>query len=97
MADETLLNTLVFGDATGYSVLPVGEYDLRITDPGGVPVLIDILPTLPGNGAVISILATADRKNQARGAFVLPSNNTGFFLVVAVEDSVFADRFKVND
>ncbi len=97
LADGTLLATLVFGDATGYSVLPVNEYDLRITGPGGTPILIDILPIVPASGAIFSILVTGDGANQALGAFALPSNNTGFFLEVVLEDLIYADRFQGND
>lgn len=97
LADGTVLATLDYGDATGYSVLPVGLYDISITGPGGTPTLIDLVPFLPGNGAIFSILATGDAENQAFGAFNLPSNFFGNFLPLVIDDSVFADRFKVND
>jgi hypothetical protein len=81
LADGTpVLEGVEFGDVTGFLELPAGTYDLTITAPGGVPVLINPEPVTASDGDIISAFATGEGNNQALGVFAWPANMEGFFL-----------------
>ena len=75
-----VLTDVVYSAVTGYIPLPVGEYDLTITAPGGDPVLIDPLPVDLTDGMILSAFAAGEGVNQDLGVFALPSDAVGFFL-----------------
>jgi PKD repeat protein len=72
-----------FGDVTGFIPLEAGEYDLKITTPGGAVTLIDPLPVDFAEGMIISAFASGDGVNQDLGVFALPAGVEGFFLPLA--------------
>lgn len=74
-----------FGDVTGFIPLPEGEYDLKITTPGGDVTLIDPLPVVFTEGMIISAFATGEGANQPLGVYALPAYDAGFFLPLYVE------------
>ncbi len=81
LADGTpVLEGVEFGDVTGFLELPAGTYDLIITAPGGVPVLINPLPVPANEGDIISAFATGEGSNQDLGVFAWPPDMAGFFL-----------------
>lgn len=85
LEDGTLvLGNVDFGDVTGFLPLPAGEYDLKITTPGGAVTLIDPLPVTFTEGQILSAFATGDGNNQKVGAFALPAGDPGFFLPLRV-------------
>jgi hypothetical protein len=66
-----------------YIELPAGEYDLKITTPGGGTTLIDPKPVTLNDGDIVSAFATGDGGNQPLGVFALPSGQQGAFLDLA--------------
>jgi trimeric autotransporter adhesin len=81
LADGTpVLEGVEFGDVTGFLELPAGTYDLTITAPGGVPVLINPEPVTASDGDIISAFATGEGSNQDLGVFAWPADMAGFFL-----------------
>jgi hypothetical protein len=69
-----------FGDVTGFMPLPAGEYDLKITTPGGDVTLIDPFPVNFAEGTIISAFAVGEGDNQSLGVFALPAGEEGFML-----------------
>jgi hypothetical protein len=69
-----------FSDVTGFIPLAAGEYDLKITTPGGDVTLIDPLPVVFTEGMIISAFATGEGVNQPLGVYALPAYDAGFFL-----------------
>jgi hypothetical protein len=63
--------------------LPAGEYDLKITTPGGATTLIDPVAVTLNEGDIVSAFATGDGANQPLGVFALPSGQQGAFLDLA--------------
>ena len=80
-----ILENVDFGDVTAFLPLPAGEYDLKITTPGGETTLIDPLPVAFAEGTIISAFASGEGLNQALGIFALPAGVEGFFLPLYVE------------
>jgi hypothetical protein len=78
-----ILDNVDFGDVTAYLPLPAGEYDLKITTPGGEVTLIDPLPVNFAEGMIISAFASGEGDNQDLGIFALPADMEGFFLDMA--------------
>jgi 2',3'-cyclic-nucleotide 2'-phosphodiesterase (5'-nucleotidase family)/subtilisin family serine protease len=81
-----VLEGVNFGDVTGFLPLPAGEYDLKITTPGGAVTLIDPEPVTLTEGLILSAFATGDITNQPVGVFALPAGDPGFFLPLTVYD-----------
>ncbi len=75
-----VLTDVAYADITGYLELPAGEYDLKITTPGGGTMLIDPLPVAFADGDIITAFATGEGSNQALGVFAWPPDTMGFFL-----------------
>jgi hypothetical protein len=75
-----VLENVDFGDVTAFLPLPVGEYDLKITTPGGETTLIDPLPVYFTEGMILSAFASGEGVNQDLGVFALPAGVEGFFL-----------------
>lgn len=75
-----VLEGVNFGDVTDFLPLPAGEYDLKITSPGGAVTLIDPEPVTFTEGQILSAFATGDAANQPVGVFALPADDPGFFL-----------------
>jgi hypothetical protein len=71
---------VAFGDVTAFLPLDAGEYDLKITTPGGAVTLIDPVPVTFTEGAIITAFATGDGSNQPLGVFAWPADEPGFFL-----------------
>jgi hypothetical protein len=66
------LDNVPYFTASGYLEIPAGRYDLKVATPDGSRNLIDLAPvTLPA-GAVLSVLATGDGRNQPLGFTALP-------------------------
>jgi hypothetical protein len=78
-----ILEGVNFTDVTGYIELDAGEYDLKITTPGGETTLIDPLPVDFAEGATVTAFATGDAYNQDVGVFAWPPDMEGFFLPLA--------------
>jgi len=74
-----LLN-VEFGDVAPYVELPAGEYDLKITTPGGATTLINLAPITFIDGQILSAFAVGNGTVQPLGGFALPSGEPGFFL-----------------
>jgi minor extracellular serine protease Vpr len=83
-----------FGDVTGYIALPAGQYDLRITAPGGSPIVINPLPVNLPAGAILSAFAAGDRDNQGLGVFALPADAPGDFLPLTTYQVFMPTVFK---
>jgi hypothetical protein len=75
-----VLTDVVFSAVAPYIELPAGEYDLKITTPGGDTTLIDPVPVTLNEGDIVSAFATGDGANQPLGVFALPSGEVGAFL-----------------
>jgi hypothetical protein len=71
-----------FGDVTNYIALTVGEYDLKITTPGGATTLIDPQAVTFTEGQILSAFATGDGANQDLGVFALPAGEPGHFVPI---------------
>ncbi len=80
LADGTLIQAVDYADFSNGLELPAGAYDLRITAPGGEPVLIDPIAIDLSEGQILSAFATGDGANQRLGAFALPAGEPGFFI-----------------
>jgi hypothetical protein len=81
-----VLTDVVYSAVTPYIQLPAGEYDLKITTPGGDVTLIDPAPVTFTEGQILSAFATGEGANQPLGAYALPSGELGFFLPLAEEE-----------
>lgn len=86
LADGTLIQAVDFGDITGFTELPAGDYDLQITAPGGSPVLIDPYALTFGEGDIITAFAVGDGVNQDLGVFALPPGSAGSFLQLKLNE-----------
>jgi hypothetical protein len=75
-----VLENVAYGDVAAYLELPAGEYDLKITTPGGDVTLIDPEPVTFTDGQILSAFATGEGANQPLGAYALPAGEMGFFL-----------------
>jgi hypothetical protein len=80
-----ILDDVAFGDVTGFTPLPVGEYDLKITSPDGATTYIDPLPVTFTEGQIVSAYAVGDGVNQPLGVFAWPAGVPGFLLPLAEE------------
>jgi hypothetical protein len=78
-----VLTDVAFSAVAPYIELPAGEYDLKITTPGGDTTLIDPVPVTFNDGDIVSAFATGDGANQPLGVFALPSGQQGAFLDLA--------------
>jgi len=66
------LNSVRFGEASGFLELPAGVVDVKVTSPDGAINLIDPLPVdLPG-GANVTVVAVGNGDQQPLGALALP-------------------------
>jgi hypothetical protein len=83
---DPVLENVAYGDVSPYLELPAGEYDLKITTPGGDVTLIDPEPVTFTDGQILSAFATGEGANQSLGAYALPSGQLGFFLPLAEEE-----------
>ena len=81
--DTPILTNVDFGDVAAYLELDAGEYDLKITTPGGGATLIDPLPVTFAAGDIVSAFATGEGVNQDLGVFALPAGEIGGFLPLA--------------
>ncbi|MCA9970190.1 MAG: DUF4397 domain-containing protein, partial [Anaerolineales bacterium] len=77
-----VLTNVNFSDVSGYLALPAGEYDLKITTPGGGDTLIDPLPVTFAAGDIVSVFAVGDGTNEPTGAYALPAGASGYFLPI---------------
>jgi uncharacterized repeat protein (TIGR01451 family) len=78
-----ILDDVAFGDVTGFTPLPAGEYDLKITSPDGAMTYIDPLPVTFNDGDIVSAYAVGDGVNQPLGVFAWPAGVPGFLLPLA--------------
>jgi hypothetical protein len=78
-----ILQNITFGDVAAFLPLAAGSYDLKVTAPGGTPVLIDPAPATFTAGQVVSAFATGNGPLQPLGVFALPRNAVGSFLPLA--------------
>lgn len=72
-----VLEGVNFGDVAGYLPLPAGEYDLKITTPGGDTTLIDLMPVTLDEGVIYTAFAVGDGTNEPVGAFVMADGMMG--------------------
>jgi minor extracellular serine protease Vpr len=90
LQDGTSVKTgLSYGDVGSFVSLPVGEYDLIITTPGGDTTLINPQPVTFTEGQIVSAFATGDGDNQALGVFALPAGEEGSFLPLKLTQLVY--------
>ena len=75
-----VLENIDFGDVADYVELAAGEYDLKITTPGGGTTLINLAPVSFAEGDIVSAFAVGDGTVQDLGGFALPADAVGFFL-----------------
>ncbi|MCB8967037.1 MAG: DUF4397 domain-containing protein [Ardenticatenaceae bacterium] len=78
-----VLTNVLYSAIVGYLELPAGEYDLKVTTPGGGVTLIDPLPVTFVDGQIVNVFATGDGNNQPFGAFAWPPDAEGAFLPLA--------------
>jgi hypothetical protein len=78
-----IVDNVPYGLIGGYTSLPVGSYDLKITSADGSVTLIDPLPVDLVSGDIVSIFAVGDGDNQPVGAFALPPGSPGSLLPLA--------------
>lgn len=87
LQDGTLvLGDVVFGSVAARVELPAGEYDLKITTPGGETTLIDPQPTTFAEGDIVSAFAVGDGSNQDLGVFTIINGAEGVFLPLEGDD-----------
>lgn len=85
LADGTpVLTDVDFGEVSSYIPLPIGEYDLIITAPGGDPVLINPIALTFAEGEIVTALAVGDGVNQELGVFGMPQGAPGDFVPLVV-------------
>lgn len=81
LEDGTLVvGDVDFTDVTGYIELDAGEYDLKITTPGGDTTLINPRAVTFSEGDIVTAFATGEGTNQDLGVFAWPVDVEGFFL-----------------
>jgi hypothetical protein len=78
-----VITDVAFSDVTAFMPMAAGEYDLKVTTPGGAVTLIDPLPVTFNAGDIVSAFATGDGGNQPLGAFAWPAGVPGGFLPLA--------------
>ncbi len=82
---DVVAENVAFGDVSAYLELPAGEYDLKVTAPGGDTTLIDIEPEEFGEGEIVSVFAIGDGVNQDLGAFLFAQE--GFGTILGLEET----------
>ncbi len=82
---DLVLENVAFGDVSGYLELPAGEYDLKVTTPGGDTTLFDLEPEGFEAGEVVSVFAIGDGANQDFAAFLFAQE--GFGTIIDQEES----------
>ncbi len=80
-----VLTDVNFGDVAAYLPLPAGEYDLKITTPGGETTLIDLMPVTLDEGMIYTAFAVGDGVNEPVGAFVMADGQMGGLVDLATQ------------
>jgi hypothetical protein len=75
-----VITDVVYGDVAPYLELEAGNYNLKITTPGGDVTLIDLPDVEFSGGQILSAFATGEGVNQDLLAYALPSGDLGYFL-----------------
>jgi len=75
-----VITDVPFGAVADYIELAAGEYDLKVTTPGGGTTLIDPLPATFNAGDIVSAFAVGDGANQPLGVFAWPAGVPGSLL-----------------
>ena len=70
------LNSVLFGQNSGFFEIPAGNYDLNVSTADGSTRLIDIAPIDLPAGAVVNVFATGDGINQPVGAYAVFGDGT---------------------
>ncbi len=84
LQDGTILaDDVPYGLIGGYTPLPAGTYDLKITSADGSTTLIDVMPMDLNSGDIVSLFAVGDGSNQPLGGFALPQGFPGALLPLA--------------
>lgn len=84
LQDGTILAPYVHcGLIGGYTPLPAGTYDLKITSADGSTTLIDVMPVDLNAGDIVSVFAVGDGSNQPLGGFSLPQGSPGALMPLA--------------
>jgi len=65
------LDSVLFGQDSGFFEIPAGNYDLNVSTADGSIRLIDIAPLDLPAGAVVNVFATGDGVNQPVGAYAV--------------------------
>ena len=75
-----VITDVPFGAVADYIELAAGEYDLKVTTPGGGTTLIDPLPATFNAGDIVSAFGVGDGANQPLGVFAWPAGVPGSLL-----------------
>ncbi|WP_154224639.1 DUF4397 domain-containing protein [Marinicella rhabdoformis] len=76
------LNSVLFGQDSGFFEIPAGNYDLNVSTADGSTRLIDIAPIDLPAGAVVNVFATGDGVNQPVGAYAVFGDGTSASLAL---------------
>ncbi|MCA9980249.1 MAG: DUF4397 domain-containing protein [Anaerolineales bacterium] len=83
---DLVVGPVPYGAIAPYMELPAGEYDLKVTTPGGGTTLIDIAPFTLNDGDVLDAYAIGDGVNQALGVFAYTPDGPGVVLPLAAPE-----------
>ncbi len=75
-----VLENVSFGAVDARIELPAGEYNLKITTPGGETTLIDPAAATFAEGDIVSAFAVGEASNQDLGVFAIINGAQGVFL-----------------
>ena len=76
-----VLQNVPFGAVADRIELLAGEYDLKITTPGGGITLIDPSPIRFNDGDIVTVLATGEGINQELSVFGIINGEKGVFIL----------------
>ncbi|MGJ8663642.1 MAG: DUF4397 domain-containing protein, partial [Marinicella sp.] len=88
------LNSVLFGQDSGFFEIPAGMYDLNVSTADGSTRLIDIAPLELAAGTVVNVFATGDGVNQPVGAYAVFGDGTAATL--ELEAPIASDPTRVN-
>ena len=81
------LNSVEFGQDSGFLEVPAGQYDFLIATPDGSTPLIDPVPvSLPG-GTIVTLYAVGDGSNQPLGITAVFGDGTATGITTRVGDA----------
>lgn len=89
------LNSVLYGQDSGFFELPAGTYDLNVATADGSTRLIDLEPLTFAAGVTVNVFATGDADNQGLGAYAFFGDGTSAALSLEVPETVIPTRVNV--